>query len=105
LSTRCWWICARLAGSARPDRSFEAALAAGLVGRRHRAYPGCQRAARRAPRFGAACRACPLAAQRTTAKEGRTITIGPHEARLSAARPGGLATGQPGPKSSARSAT
>jgi hypothetical protein len=37
-------------------------------------------------RFGAACRACPLAAQCTTAKEGRTITIGPHEARLAAAR-------------------
>ena len=39
-----------------------------------------------AARFGAACRACPLAAQCTTAKEGRTITIGPHEARLAAAR-------------------
>jgi hypothetical protein len=36
--------------------------------------------------FGAACRACPLAAQCTTAKGGRTITIGPHEARLAAAR-------------------
>ena len=39
-----------------------------------------------AARSGAACRACPLAAQCTTAKEGRTITIGPHEARLAAAR-------------------
>ena len=39
-----------------------------------------------AARFGAACRACPLAARCTTAKEGRTITIGPHEARLAAAR-------------------
>ena len=39
-----------------------------------------------AARFGAACRTCPLAAQCTTAKEGRTITIGPHEARLAAAR-------------------
>ena len=39
-----------------------------------------------AARFGAACRACPLAAQCTTAKDGRTITIGPHEARLAAAR-------------------
>src|SRR5207247_1158157 len=29
---------------------------------------------------------CPLASQCTTAKEGRTITIGPHEARLAAAR-------------------
>jgi Transposase DDE domain/Transposase domain (DUF772) len=36
--------------------------------------------------FGAACRACPLAAQCTTASQGRTITIGPHEARLAAAR-------------------
>jgi len=37
-------------------------------------------------RFAAACRTCPLAAQCTTAKDGRTITIGPHEARLAAAR-------------------
>jgi Transposase DDE domain/Transposase domain (DUF772) len=37
-------------------------------------------------RFGAACRTCPLAAQCTTSPEGRTITIGPHEARLAAAR-------------------
>jgi hypothetical protein len=37
-------------------------------------------------RFGAACRTCPLAAQCTTSREGRTITIGPHEARLAAAR-------------------
>ena len=37
-------------------------------------------------RFGAACRTCPLAARCTGAKEGRTITIGPHEARLAAAR-------------------
>jgi hypothetical protein len=36
--------------------------------------------------FGGACRTCPLAAQCTTAREGRTITIGPHEARLAAAR-------------------
>ena len=39
-----------------------------------------------AARFGAACRTCPLAGRCTTAKEGRTITIGPHEARLAAAR-------------------
>ena len=39
-----------------------------------------------AARFGAACRACPLVAQCTTANGGRTITIGPHEARLAAAR-------------------
>ena len=39
-----------------------------------------------AARFGAACRTCPLAARCTSAKEGRTITIGPHEARLAAAR-------------------
>ena len=37
-------------------------------------------------RFAAACRTCPLAAQCTTAGRGRTITIGPHEARLAAAR-------------------
>lgn len=37
-------------------------------------------------RFAAACRACPLAARCTTASQGRTITIGPHEARLAAAR-------------------
>jgi Transposase DDE domain/Transposase domain (DUF772) len=37
-------------------------------------------------RFGAACRTCPLAARCTTAREGRTITIGPHEAQLAAAR-------------------
>ena len=39
-----------------------------------------------AARFGAACRTCPLAAQCTSAKGGRTITTGPHEARLAAAR-------------------
>jgi len=39
-----------------------------------------------AARFGVACRTCPLAAQCTTARQGRTITIGPHEARLAAAR-------------------
>ncbi len=39
-----------------------------------------------AARSGAACRACPLAAQCSAAQEGRTITIGPHEARLAAAR-------------------
>ncbi|MGH3123741.1 MAG: IS1182 family transposase, partial [Streptosporangiaceae bacterium] len=37
-------------------------------------------------RFGAACRTCPLAAQCTASKDGRTITIGHHEARLAAAR-------------------
>ena len=37
-------------------------------------------------RFGAACRTCPLAARCTGTNEGRTITIGPHEARLAAAR-------------------
>jgi hypothetical protein len=36
--------------------------------------------------FGPACTTCPLAAQCTTAKAGRTITIGHHEARLAAAR-------------------
>jgi Transposase DDE domain len=37
---------------------------------------------------GGACRACPLAAQCTTAGGGRTITIGPHEARLARRPPG-----------------
>jgi len=37
-------------------------------------------------RFAGACAGCPLAAQCTTAKTGRTITIGPHEAQLAAAR-------------------
>jgi hypothetical protein len=37
-------------------------------------------------RFGAACRACPLAGQCTASSTGRTITIGHHEARLAAAR-------------------
>src|SRR6266568_329274 len=37
-------------------------------------------------KFGPACRSCPLAARCTSAKQGRTITIGPHEARLAAAR-------------------
>jgi len=36
--------------------------------------------------FGPACATCPLAAQCTTAKAGRTITIGHHETRLAAAR-------------------
>ena len=63
-----------------------------------------------AARFGAACRACPLAAQCTTSRGGRTITIGPHEARLAAARkarqtrPGRRATGRPSPRSNVRSA-
>ena len=36
--------------------------------------------------FGAVCAGCPLAARCTTAKAGRTITIGHHEAHLAAAR-------------------
>ena len=36
--------------------------------------------------FGAACANCPLAPQCTTAKGGRTITIGPHEEHLVRAR-------------------
>lgn len=39
-----------------------------------------------AARFGASCQACPLAGQCTKSRQGRTITIGPHEARLAAAR-------------------
>ncbi len=44
--------------------------------------------ARRAGRadFGAACATCPLRAQCTDSKTGRSITIGHHEARLAAAR-------------------
>jgi len=36
--------------------------------------------------FGPACAACPLASRCTSATHGRTITIGPHEALLAAAR-------------------
>jgi len=36
--------------------------------------------------FGTACTTCPLRAQCTESKTGRTITIGHHEARLAAAR-------------------
>ena len=36
--------------------------------------------------FGVACTTCPLRAQCTTAAGGRTITIGPHEATIAAAR-------------------
>jgi hypothetical protein len=36
--------------------------------------------------FGTACAGCPLAARCTTAKAGRTITVGRHEAHLVAAR-------------------
>jgi hypothetical protein len=36
--------------------------------------------------FGAACAACPLAAQCTTAKDGRSIYAGPHEQQLARAR-------------------
>jgi Transposase DDE domain/Transposase domain (DUF772) len=37
-------------------------------------------------RFGSACATCPLAEQCTTAKSGRTISVGPYEAQLAAAR-------------------
>jgi hypothetical protein len=36
--------------------------------------------------FGTACAACPLASLCTTAKDGRVVTVGPHEAHLAAAR-------------------
>ncbi len=36
--------------------------------------------------FGSACAACPMAARCTTAKAGRSITVGPHEASLARAR-------------------
>ena len=41
---------------------------------------------RRAVIFGAACRGCPLRARCTTAKEGRTVRLHPHDAILRAAR-------------------
>jgi Transposase DDE domain/Transposase domain (DUF772) len=37
-------------------------------------------------RFGSACATCPLAERCTTAKTGRTISVGPYEAQLTAAR-------------------
>jgi hypothetical protein len=42
--------------------------------------------ARRAVIFGAACRSCPLRARCTTAKDGRTLHLHPHDAILRAAR-------------------
>jgi hypothetical protein len=39
-----------------------------------------------AARFGAACATCPLAAHCTTAKDGRVISIGPHEEHLARGR-------------------
>jgi hypothetical protein len=37
-------------------------------------------------RFGTACATCPLAERCTTAKTGRTISVGPYEAQITAAR-------------------
>jgi Transposase DDE domain len=37
-------------------------------------------------RFGAACAGCPLVERCTTAADGRTIAVGPHEAQLTDAR-------------------
>ena len=37
-------------------------------------------------RFGTVCAACPLLERCTTAKTGRTISVGPYEAQLTAAR-------------------
>src|SRR5207248_4453697 len=42
--------------------------------------------ARRAVTFGAACRTCPLRHRCTTRKDGRTLTLHPHDALLRAAR-------------------
>src|SRR5690606_23675919 len=36
--------------------------------------------------FGSACAACPLSAQCTTARDGRVISIGPHEEHLAQGR-------------------
>jgi hypothetical protein len=63
----------------RPDRH--------LPGRRHRAHPGRRRDRHAGEaRFGVVCATCPLADRCTTARQGRTITSGAHEARLAAAR-------------------
>ena len=40
----------------------------------------------RAASFGAACASCPLAAQCTTAKAGRSVYVGPYEEQLARAR-------------------
>jgi hypothetical protein len=53
---------------------------AGQIAPLRRAGPGAM------AYFGAACRSCPLAAQCTTAKGGRTIYAGPYEQQLAAAR-------------------
>ncbi|GGM90932.1 hypothetical protein GCM10007977_111180 [Dactylosporangium sucinum] len=42
--------------------------------------------AKRTATFGAGCRGCPLRAQCTTAKDGRTLTLHPHDALLRTAR-------------------
>ena len=42
--------------------------------------------ARRRVTFGAACRGCPLRARCTTAKDGRSLELHPHDAILRAAR-------------------
>ena len=41
---------------------------------------------KRTATFGAACRGCPLREQCTTAKDGRSVTLHPHDATLRAAR-------------------
>jgi Transposase DDE domain len=53
---------------------------AGQIAPLRRAAPGAMAC------FGPACTSCPLAAQCTTAKGGRTIYVGPCEAQLAAAR-------------------
>ena len=63
-----------------------------------------------AAHFQTACATCPLAAQCTTAKNGRVITIGPHEEHLAEGRarsadPAWPPTGPPAPRSNARSPT
>jgi len=51
-----------------------------------RPTPGSRRGHLGQAAFGTACATCPLAAQCTTARDGRRITIGPHETLLAAAR-------------------
>ena len=40
----------------------------------------------RVARFGPACRGCPLAARCTASADGRSVSVGPHEAPLTRAR-------------------
>jgi hypothetical protein len=74
-------------GGRYPKDAFEIDLDAGTV-----SCPASHRAPLRAAgdgqiaSFGAACVGCPLAAQCTTSKSGRTVWVGPYEEQLARAR-------------------